>query len=134
MWTLRIRTLVVGLIMAVGSLGAQETNFQELSNKANRLYQQGTYREASRVFEQAMAVAQQTWGEEHPETLTVMNNLAETLRAQGELAAARQLHEQVLAVRRRVLGPEHPHTLNSMKNLAQTLKAQEDQAATGELE
>ena len=72
-------------------------------------------------------------GEEHPETLKVMNNLGATLIAQGDLSSAREFLEQVLAMSRRILGEEHPETLSSMNNLASTLNVQGDLCSAHEL-
>ena len=84
----------------------------------------GQYAGARVAETQALQVARQVLGEEHPDTLSSMNNLAETLREQGDLGAARALHEQVLSIHRRVLGEEHPDTPRLMNNLALTLCAQ----------
>ena len=103
MWNLQGWCVVLGILLVVGSAGAQEEDLLEMSNAANRLYQQGAYREAIRIYEQAVEVARQKWGEEDRDTLGLMNNLAQTLKAQGDPASARELEEQVVEVRRRVL-------------------------------
>jgi tetratricopeptide (TPR) repeat protein len=92
------------------------------------------YPEAVALQRQGLALLSTTRGDEHPDTLAVMNNLAETLRAQGDLAGALEMHKSVLATRRRVLGEEHPDTLTSMNNLASTLYAQGDLAGALELQ
>jgi hypothetical protein len=97
-------------------------------------YAPALYSQATTLFERALALSRDAFGEEHPDTLTSMNNLAGTLRAQGDLAGARALHEQELAVCRRVLGEEHPDTLTSTDNLAATLGAQGDLAGARALQ
>ncbi|HRF06966.1 FxSxx-COOH system tetratricopeptide repeat protein, partial [Accumulibacter sp.] len=97
-------------------------------------YGPALYSQATTLFERALALSRDAYGEEHPDTLTAMNNLAGTLRAQGDLAGARALQEQALAVSRRVLGEEHPATLTSMNNLAGTLRAQGDLAGARALQ
>ncbi|WP_291990648.1 FxSxx-COOH system tetratricopeptide repeat protein [Candidatus Accumulibacter sp. ACC007] len=84
------------------------------------------YLQAKHLFERALALSRNAFGEEHQNTLTSMSNLALTLWAQGDLCGARALQEQELSVCRRVLGEEHPDTLTSMSNLALTLRAQGD--------
>jgi hypothetical protein len=96
-------------------------------------YGPALYSQATTLYERALALSRDAFGEEHPATLGSMNNLAGTLGAQGDLAGARALEEQALAVRRRVLGEEHPDTLTSMNNLAETLRAQGDLAGAREL-
>ena len=93
----------------------------------------GRLKEAATHEREGLNFALQTFGEEHPGTLTLMGHLASTLDAQGDLAGARELGEQVLAVRRRTLGDEHPHTLIAMNNLASMLDAQGDLAGAREL-
>ncbi len=133
MWNLQVWVVVLGLLLVIGPAGAQEADVLEMSKAADRLYQQGAYREAVRIYEQAVEVARQKWGEEDRKTLVLMNGLAQSLNAQGDLASARELCEQVLGVSRRVLGEEHPDTLTSMDNLAGTLFAQGDLASAREL-
>jgi len=89
-------------------------------------YGPALYREAVELFRAALGIAVADLGEEHPDTLTVMNNLAGTLRAQGDLLGARTLQEKVRDIRHRVLGEEHPDTLTAMNNLAHTLWTQDD--------
>jgi tetratricopeptide (TPR) repeat protein len=87
------------------------------------LWARGQYRQALKLFEQAAAGFERVLGDDHPDTLTVMNNVAATRRALGDLHGAHDLHEQTLTARRRVLGEDHPDTLASMNNLASTRRA-----------
>ena len=57
-------------------------------------------------------------GEDHPNTLTILNNLAGAYESAGRLDEAITLYEQVLTDRIRVLGEDHPDTLTSRNNLA----------------
>ena len=92
------------------------------------------HQESERLFRSALNLNKAHFGEEDPDTLTLMNNLAGTLSAQGDLAGARALQEQVLSIDRRVLGEEHPSTLTSMNTLATTLLAQGDLAGARALQ
>ena len=84
------------------------------------------------LYDQALAIFQRNLerykvqGEDHPETLNVMNNLATTLTAMGDHPGARVLQEQVLERSKKILGKDHPFTLTSMGNLAVTLSAMGD--------
>ncbi|HEY6896732.1 MAG TPA: FxSxx-COOH system tetratricopeptide repeat protein [Rhodocyclaceae bacterium] len=84
----------------------------------------GLYGEAKQVRARALEITRNSVGDEHPDSLALMNNLASTLRAQGDLPAARALQESVLAACCRLLGEDHPSTLSSMNNLAGTLRDQ----------
>ena len=104
------------------SWGGQHSHAVLLGQLATYLkYGPAQQRQAQQMEQQALLICQNALGEEHPDTLTVMNNLAETLRQAGDLPGARALEEKTLEIRRRVLGEEHPDTLTSMNNLAGTL-------------
>jgi tetratricopeptide (TPR) repeat protein len=91
-----------------------------LSQSAQYLWSRGQYQQALTLNEQALAGYRRTLGDDHPNTLTLMNNLATTRWALGDLQGARDLQEQALATERRVLGDNHPKTLALMNNLAIT--------------
>lgn len=102
-----------------------------LDRLANYLtHARGLYDEAERLQRWALEIVLGHFGEEHPNTLVVLDHLAATIQAQGDLADARKLRESVLAIRRRVLGEQHPATLSSMNDLAATLRTQGDLAGS----
>jgi valyl-tRNA synthetase len=80
--------------------------------------------EKREMQEQVLESRCRVLGEDHPDTLAIMNNLALMLYAQGELSKAQKMQEKVLESSHRVLGEDHPDTLRSMNNLAGTLEAQ----------
>ena len=47
-----------------------------LNQRALRLYEQGRYREALELAQEALAIARQLLGEEHPDYATSLNSLA----------------------------------------------------------
>ena len=57
-------------------------------------------------------------GEDHPDTLTILNNLAGAYESAGRLDEAITLNVQLLTDSIRILGPDHPDTLTSRNNLA----------------
>jgi hypothetical protein len=65
-----------------------------------------------------LAVFQQVFGPEHPNTLTTVKNLAIALGAQGKSAEAKRMLREVLVAQHRVLGPKHPDTLATIERLA----------------
>jgi tetratricopeptide (TPR) repeat protein len=85
------------------------------------------------LYERALAICEQVFGDEHPETAKTMNDLALLLRAQGDLEGARPLFERALAIRQKMLGPDHPGTANSLNNLANLLQRQGELAHAREL-
>ncbi len=89
---------------------------------------QGRFDEARRLFQDALMILKQAYGDEHPVTLASMNNLAEAFRASADYNHARAMHEEVLEIRRRQFGNDHAAISQSINNLALTLLGQ------GELE
>jgi hypothetical protein len=59
--------------------------------QANKLYQQGKYDEAIRLFKKSLAIRKQVLGAEHPDVATSLNNLAEVYLAQGRYTEAKPL-------------------------------------------
>jgi Tetratricopeptide repeat len=59
-----------------------------------------------------------TYGPEHPDTLTARHELAAWTGEAGDAGVARDQFAALLPIRERVLGPEHPETLTARHNLA----------------
>ena len=85
---------------------------------------QGAYTQAEPWGEQCLQVAQERWGDNHPETATSLNNLAALYSDQGRYSEAEHLYQQALEIQRRVLGKEHPDTAQTLSNLALGYKDQ----------
>jgi tetratricopeptide (TPR) repeat protein len=76
------------------------------------------------LAKEALTVAENTFGSNHPNFATFLNNLAELYQAQGQYAEAEPLHKRALKIREKTLGPEHPDVGQSLKNLAELYRAQ----------
>jgi tetratricopeptide (TPR) repeat protein/CHAT domain-containing protein len=100
-----------------------------LNRQALHLYGHGQYPQAASLARQALELARQHLGEDHPDTALSFNNLGLFLRAQGKNAAARPCYEQALDINRRVLGADHPQTAMTLDNLGLLLQAMGDRAA-----
>ena len=96
----------------------QETLWNELNAKFITLYQQGRYSEAVKPAKEALTVAENTFGPNHPNFATSLNNLAELYHSQGKYAQAEALHKRALAIVEKALGPEHPHVATVLENMA----------------
>ena len=95
------------------------------------------YTDAVRLLRRAIDIANEQWGDSHPDTLKSMNYLALTLRARGDrgdLGEAQEFQERVLGGCRQTLGESHPNTFKSMGNLASTLYEQGDLGEARELQ
>ncbi len=81
------------------------------------------------MAQEALKVAKESFGPDHPNLATSLNILAELYRAQGQYAAAEPLYQQALAIREKALGPDHPDVATSLNNLAELYRAQGQYAA-----
>ncbi len=129
----RAMTIVLMLVLAV-SLAlpayAQEALWKDLRVKVRTLYHQGRYTEATKVAQEALKVAENTFGPDHPNLATSLNNLAELYRRlQGKYAAAEPLYQRALGIREKALGPSHPQVATSLNNLAELYYTQGKYAA-----
>ena len=72
------KTLLIILLIATFSVPAftQEARWKELNERLVKLYQQGRYSEAAQVAEEALKVAENTFGQDHPDVAQSLNNLA----------------------------------------------------------
>jgi hypothetical protein len=82
------------------------------------LHNSGFWTEAEKLQVQVMETRSRVFGEEHSDTLAIMEDLASTYGRQGRLEEAQNLTVRVMETRSRVLGAEHPHTLSCVGNLA----------------
>ncbi len=116
--------LVVFLWAALAAfpLPAQQERWEELSKEAVSLYHQGKYAEAQAVAEEALRVAEATFGPEDPNVATSLNNLAFLYQGQGKYAEAEPLYKRSLAIMEKALGPEHPDVATSLENYAALLR------------
>jgi tetratricopeptide (TPR) repeat protein len=85
---------VVLVLSFTVSTYAQEALWKELIGKAGMLYQQGQYSEAAKVAEEALSVAEKTFGPDHPAVAVSLNNLGELYRAQGRYSEAEPLFKR----------------------------------------
>ncbi|KAK2812978.1 hypothetical protein FQN50_000999 [Emmonsiellopsis sp. PD_5] len=73
---------------------------------------------AHELLLEAVPLAKKVLGEEHPDTLFIVDCLVEVYFNQGRLGKAEELGTQVVESRKKVLGPEHQDTLQTMETLA----------------
>jgi len=98
---------------------AQENLWHELIGKANTLHQQRRYPEAESVYEEALKVAEDTFGSDHPNVAISLNNLAGLYISKGNYAEIEPLYERALEIVEKAHGPDHPDVAISLKNLAE---------------
>ena len=117
---LRRHILVVYLVALALScaMSAQEARWNELNQRVSELYQQGKYAEATPLAEEALRVAEATFGSDHKNVATALNNLALLYDDQGKYAEAEPLYRRSLAIREKTLGPDHPDVAQALNNVA----------------
>ena len=78
--------------------------------------------EAELLERRALAIAEDTYGPEHPNVATEMNNLAVSLLSTNRLREAEPLMRRALAIDEASYGPDHPTVARDLNNLAQLLR------------
>ena len=81
------------------------------------------YSAAEPLLRRALALAEASYGAEHPTVATHLNNLAGLLKATNRLAEAEPLLRRTLAIDEASYGAEHPDVATALNNLAQLLQA-----------
>src|SRR5919199_927061 len=99
-------------------------NLKQLSRRAVQLYHEGQYSQAVSLTEEALELARQVWGEEHPNIATSLNNLAVLYKLQGSLAEVEPLYQEALAMRQRLFPGDYPDVAESLNNLAGLYESQ----------
>ena len=102
----------------------QSLRVTSLNNQALSLQSKGDLVGAEPLFRSALAIAEKTLGEDHPDTAGSLNNLAGLLESKGDFAGAEPLYRRALAIALKVLGPNHPNTATALDNLAGLLEAE----------
>ena len=77
--------------------------------------------EARNLLERALAIAEGTYGTDHPSVARCLSTLAMILKDLGEFGAARALQERALGIDEAVYEPDHPRVANDMNDLALVL-------------
>lgn len=76
------------------------------------------------VSEDAVKIAKDKFGSEHPNVAAAMNNLAEHYRSQKKYAEAESLYKQALIIWEKSYGSEHPYVAAVLSNMALLYKTQ----------
>jgi tetratricopeptide (TPR) repeat protein len=97
-----------------------------LNRVGDYLWGRAHYRDAERHLQQAVTMAENLLGPDHPITADSLHILAHVSHNQGNLDLAQSLHERALSIREKHPGADHPTTAHSLHNLAQVLHDQGD--------
>ena len=91
------------------------TSLNDLASLYERM---GEYVKAEPLYQRALEIDRNVFGEENPKTAASLNNLAGLYLQKGEYAKAEPLLQKTLEIRKEKLGPDHPETASSFNNLA----------------
>jgi len=115
-------------------LTGQQGRWEELNARVEALYQQGNYVEATAVAQEAVRLAEASFGPNDPRVATSLNNLAGLYRDQGKHSEAEPFFKRALAVREMALGPNHPVVAIVLDNYAALLRKINREAEAAKME
>lgn len=117
-------------IKKIGSGGAEEA--RALESEGELLESQDRFDDAQAKFEQALAIHNETLGENHPVAASVVYRLGQLAYRAGEYDRARGFFERALNMQEQAFGPNHPAVAKASTGLGITLKELEEyEAARG---
>jgi tetratricopeptide (TPR) repeat protein len=112
---------VIGILAAAGPAGLGQGPARDepaaRRKKAQAQLDAGNLAEAVRQYEQLLARARQTYGEDDARTATSLNDLGAAYERLAEYSKAQRLHERALAIQEARLGKDHPDVANSLDHL-----------------
>ncbi len=80
------------------------------------------YGNAEPLMRRALAIAETSYGPDHPNVATCLNNLAQLLQATNRLKNAEPLMRRALAIDEKACGRDHPSVARDLNNLASLLR------------
>ena len=97
-----------------------------LDDYARFLYDYGLYKEAKPVYLRLIALREDLYSPDHPDTATSYNNIGLVYDEQGDYDKALEYYGKALDIWERVLGPDHPDTATSYNNIGLVYDSQGD--------
>lgn len=125
--------LIVLLLSSFSTVAySQKALYDELNQEMAALFKKGQYDDAIKIAEEALEVAEKTFGKKHPYTSVSLNNLAMLHTARGDYAKAESIYEQSLKIAEDILGKNHPQLISILENMAKCCDemGEYDKAAT----
>ncbi len=101
-------------------------NVESLLYLSDAYHQTGMWTEALDSYGIALTTANQSLGNEHSLTLTILNNLGNLHSDLGNETESAYFYEKAFEKRMKTLGEGHPDTLRTMNNLANTYSSSGD--------
>uniref|UniRef100_A0A8W8HVU4 Kinesin light chain n=1 Tax=Magallana gigas TaxID=29159 RepID=A0A8W8HVU4_MAGGI len=88
------------------------------NEKSCHFRDQGKYKEAANLLNDALGIREKTLGLDHPAVAATLNNLAVLYGKRGKYKEAEPLCKRALEIREKVLGKDHPDVAKQLNNLA----------------
>jgi tetratricopeptide (TPR) repeat protein len=108
----------------------QQTRWEELSHQVDSLYKQARYSEAASAAQQALRVAEASFGPQDGNVATSLSALAKAYCAQARYAEAEPLLQRALAIREKASPPGSSELASSLNDLAEFYSVQARNAET----
>ena len=102
---LRVINVLLSLLAIALPLRAQESRWNELNSRLQDLFSHGNYAEATATAEEALRVAETSFGAEDLRTATSTDTLAQLYCAAGEYVEAESRFKRSLATARAAANP-----------------------------
>ncbi len=121
MVSFRFKVIIITALVLSFSLSAyaQDVLWEKLNSKAKTLYKQRRYQDALSVTEEALQVAEDTFGPDDPKVAISLNILAELYVIKGSYDEIEPLYKRVLKIKEKAFGPDNPDVAISLNNLAE---------------
>jgi tetratricopeptide (TPR) repeat protein/CHAT domain-containing protein len=114
--TLRVGFLIC-LTLPAAAIHAQSSEWNNLNVRATALYERGHPKEAIPLLEQALGVAEKTWGPAHPNVGLSLEILAGAYRDAGRFSDAEPLFQRAIKIQAKAGNPQIVGTLVSYASL-----------------
>jgi tetratricopeptide (TPR) repeat protein len=118
----RLRPHVAEIVARADEVGIVEPTNRLLSDLGILLWAKGLYSEAEPLVRHALATAEASFGNQHPNVAVPLNNLAWLLKETNRLDEAEPLMRRALDIDQASFGKEHPRVAVQLSNLAQLLQ------------
>jgi tetratricopeptide (TPR) repeat protein len=115
----RFTILFCAVLEAAAPCVAQEARLKALNAQAAQLQEQGKYAEAAPVAEQAVHVAEATFGPAHPITSAALSRLGTIYMDMGRYADAEGIFRRALNINEKALGPANAEVAADLANLGE---------------
>jgi len=110
------------LLTTLMPASAQQALWMGLTAKVEMLINQGRYAEGAKVAQEALKVAEDTFGPDHPVVGFSLVFLGQAYIGQGKYAEAEPLLKRALSIYEKALRPDHPQVATTLEKMAYLYK------------